>query len=281
MNDMNTTSKKPNGHRFMDTKNIIFWVSAVVLTVVMAIYQRTTGPTYPVSGEVVLGGEEIEYTLLRTYGGQDDAEIVIDDPNYKLNGIFKFKRYKSYDEWQEVPMNHQDGKLVAVIPHQPPAGKVIYDITLTDGTSTVKLSPEPVIIRFKGEVPNYVLIPHVILMFLAMLYSTRTGIEALAKRPRVRKYTLITIGLLIVGGLVFGPLVQKYAFGVYWSGIPFGWDLTDNKVAIAFIFWAIATYKVLRDPSKRGWALVAALVMTLVYLIPHSVLGSEIDHTAQ
>lgn len=278
---MNDKDKKPFGHQVIARKNLIFWIGAVVLTVVMAIYQRTTGPTYPVKGKVVLGGETFEYTLLRTYGGQDDAEIIINDPNYKINGIFKFKRYKSYDEWQEVPMNHQDGKLVAVIPHQPPAGKVIYDITLTDGTSTVKLSPEPVIIRFKGAVPNYVLIPHVIMMFLAMLFSTRTGIEAIAKGPRVRKYTLITTGLLIVGGLIFGPIVQKFAFGVYWSGIPFGWDLTDNKVAIAFIFWAIAAYKVLRDRTKRGWALVAALVMTLVYLIPHSVLGSEIDHTAQ
>lgn len=265
----------------MNPKNLTFWIIAILITASLAIYQRSTGPTYPLKGEVNLGGEAVKYKLLRTYGGNDDAEITIDDPSGKLEGMYMYKRYKSYDEWQKVPMNHQDGKLKAAIPHQPPAGKVMYSITLTDGVETVELSTEPVIIRFKGHVPAYILIPHIILMFLAMVFSTRTGIEAIAKGTKTFKYTWLTTVFLIGGGLIFGPIVQKYAFGEYWTGIPFGWDLTDNKTAISFIFWLIAIYKLWRNPEKRGWALVAALVMTIVYLIPHSVLGSEIDHTAQ
>ncbi|MFA6951235.1 MAG: hypothetical protein WCQ70_11170 [Lentimicrobiaceae bacterium] len=263
----------------MERKNIIFWLIAIVITLSLSIYQRTTGPTRPVKGELVLAGKSIEYKLLRTYSGPDDAEITIEDPTGKLEGAIKYKRYKSKDEWLTVPMNHQNNKLVAAIPHQPPAGKVMYQITLTDGTNSMNLTPDPVIIRFKGDVPAYVLIPHILFMFLAMIFSTRTGIEAIAKGPRTKKYSLITALLLIVGGFVFGPIVQKYAFGEYWTGIPFGWDLTDNKTAIALVLWIIAIYKVWKNPEKRGWALIAALVMTLVYLIPHSLFGSEIDYT--
>lgn len=265
----------------MDFKNIIFWIIAIVITLSMVVYQRITGPTQPIKGKVILGGESFKYKLLRTYGGPDDAEIAIEDPNGKLSGTYTYRRYKSYDTTTTAAMRHQGGKLIASIPHQPPAGKVEYRIIISDGTNTMELSEKPVIIRFKGDVPAIVLIPHIILMFMAMLFSTRTGIEAIAKRNSTLKYSIWTTLLLLSGGLVLGPIVQKYAFGAYWTGWPFGHDLTDNKTAVAFIFWVIAVYKLMRDREKRGWALVAAIVTTLVYLIPHSVLGSEIDHTAQ
>lgn len=261
-----------------NTQNMIYWILAVVLTLTMVIYQRMTGPTYPIKGKVVLGGETIKYKLLRTYGGPDDAEISIDDPTGKVKGIFTYKRYKSHDTKTQVNMRHMGGKLVAYIPHQPPAGKVEYSIILSDGSNRIHLTEKPVIIRFKGHVPDYILIPHILLMFLAMLFSTRTGIEVIAKGGRTLKYSIITTILLIGGGLILGPIVQKYAFGEYWTGWPFGHDLTDNKTAVAFIFWAIAVYKLIRNKEKRGWALAAAIVTTLVYLIPHSVLGSEIDY---
>ncbi len=264
----------------MSTRNVFYWILAIILTLSLVIYQRTTGPTYPKTGKVILGGETFKYKLLRSYGGPDDAEIAIDDVNGKISGFITYKRYKSFDTDTTVEMSHQGGKLLAYIPHQPPAGKVEYMITLTDGDNRVELSEKPVIIRFKGHVPGFILIPHILLMFVAMLYSTRTGIEALGKGPRTLRYSIITTVSLIGGGLLLGPIVQKYAFGAYWTGWPFGHDLTDNKTALAFIFWVIAVYKLIKNPEKRGWALVAALVMTLVYLIPHSVLGSEIDHTA-
>ena len=266
-------------------KNVILWIAALIFTLGSAYYQRTTGPTYPIRGKVQIGSETIKYKLIRTYGGPDNAEISFNEPSGKIKGIFTYKRFKSYDEWTEVPMMNMGGKLVAYVPHQPPAGKVEYLITLTDGTNTVALAEEPVIIRFKGDVPAFVLLPHILLMFLAMLFSTRTGFEVIAKGSRTFRYSLFTTVFLLIGGLFLGPVVQKYAFGAYWTGWPmkgifnFG-DMTDNKTAVAFIFWLVALYMLWKNPEKRGWALVAAIVLFLVYMIPHSMLGSEIDHTA-
>ena len=77
--------------------------------------------------------------------------------------------------------------------------------------------------------------------------------------------------------MVLGPIVQKYAFGEYWAGVPFAWDLTDNKTLIAFIFWVLA-WVMNRKSEKPVYTIVASIVMIIVYSIPHSMFGSQLDH---
>ena len=266
----------------MRNKNTyILWIAAFIITITAAIYQRSTGPTTPIKGKVEIGGQTVKFKLIRTYGGPDNAEISIVEPTGKIAGIFKYKRFKSHDDWTEVAMVNMGGKMVAYVPHQPPAGKVEYYITLTDGKSVVDLTDQAVVMRFKGHVPAGVLIPHIIFMFLAMFFATRTGIEAIVKGDSTFSLSVFTTVFLLIGGLILGPIVQKYAFGAYWTGWPWGTDLTDNKTAFAFLFWVIAVFQLWKNREKRGWALVAAIVLMLIYLIPHSAMGSEIDHTIQ
>ena len=73
-----------------------------------------------------------------------------------------------------------------------------------------------------------------------------------------------------------GPLVQKYAFDELWTGVPFGWDLTDNKTLIAFIAWVIA-YLFNRKQESRYWVVAAMVVTLVVFSIPHSLFGSQLD----
>lgn len=75
-----------------------------------------------------------------------------------------------------------------------------------------------------------------------------------------------------------GPITQKFAFGEYWTGVPFGFDLTDNKTLIAFIAWIVALWSIYKSKNPGRWILAAAVITLLVFLIPHSVLGSEIDY---
>lgn len=274
--------KQEHIYRKMKNNNsLILWLAALVITIAAAIYQRNTGPTTAIEGKVEFGAQTVKYKLIRTYGGPDNAEISIVEPTGKITGVFKYKRFKSHDEWTEVAMVNMGGKMVAYVPHQPPAGKVEYFVTLTDGENVVQLTETPVVMRFKGHVPAGVLIPHIIFMFLAMLYATRTGIEAIVKGDKTFSLSIYTTVFLLIGGLILGPIVQKYAFGAYWTGFPLGTDLTDNKTAFALVVWVLAVYKLWKNREKRGWALVAAIVLMLIYLVPHSMMGSEIDHTIQ
>jgi FtsH-binding integral membrane protein len=170
--------------------------------------------------------------------------------------------------------------LTADLPHQPPAGKLMYRIVLSGGGRQVLLPDgAPVVIRFKGTVPPVVLYFHILVMFSAMLLSTRGGLEYFAAVPSLRWYIITSLILLFVGGLILGPVVQKYAFGAYWTGWPFGNDLTDNKTAVAFLFWCLAAYMNRRSKNPALWVLIAAIATLAVFMVPHSVLGSELDYS--
>jgi len=260
-------------------KSVFWWIFSFFFTIFIAYYQRTTGPTYPVRGKIHISGEDFKYKLLTSNDSDKSAEISVKGNMNGVKGHIEYKKYNTDDDWQITEMLVKEGKLTGELPPQPPAGKLTYKVIMNVEGQSYTLLDKPVVIRFKGAVPAYILFPHILLMFLAMLFSTRTGIEALLKREKALNYTLITGILLLFGGMILGPVVQKYAFGAFWTGWPFGHDLTDNKTLIAFIAWIIAYLRLRKDKSNRGWAVAAALILLLVYLIPHSMFGSELDYS--
>jgi hypothetical protein len=263
------------------TKNILLWVIAVVFTLLLVVYQRATGPTYPISGKVEIGNEMIKYKLLRTHDTGIDAPVEIKVNDREVTGQLSYKRFKSFDEWTTVDMERNDRGLIARLPSLPPAGKMMYNVTLSKNGAEFKLNEEPVVLRYKGAVPLAVLSPHIFFMFLSLLFGVRAGLEALFRRKDTRFQAGVALITIFIGGLILGPLVQKYAFDAYWTGWPFGNDLTDNKTAAIFIFWLIAWFRLRKKPEHKTWVIVALFVMIIVYIIPHSVLGSEIDYTKQ
>lgn len=263
----------------VNTKNIYLWTIAFVLTVFLGYYQRITGPTYPISGTAYLGEEQIGYSLERTHSGDDDHLVIVNIGGLDLNGTLIWKRYKVNEAWNEVAMVKHDSVLSASLTRQPPSGKLIYKVILTDSIRRTILPDEGfVIIRFKDDVPTLILVIHIILIFLSMLFSTRTGLEVFNNNPSFKNLTLLTVIIFIFGGFVFGPIVQKYAFGEYWTGFPYGSDLTDNKVLLAFLAWLPALFFILKNKNPKKWIIFASVFMFVVFLIPHSLLGSELDY---
>jgi len=270
-------------------KSILLWLIAFVLTVTTAVYQRLTGPTYPVTGEVIINSEVVKYKLDRTHGGEGDHPIEINVDDETICGELLWKRYKTDDEFTSVELVRGDGKLTASLPHQPPAGKLVYHIILQQEEKVVVL-PEKgeVTIRFKGDVPIYFLIPHIIFIFGAMLLSTRTGLEYFSAKggyasgvnegKKFKPLTILTFIFIIIGGFILGPIIQYYAFGAFWTGFPFGHDLTDNKILVGFIGWLLALIALYKFKYPKRWIVFASILMFIIFLIPHSLLGSELDY---
>jgi len=260
-------------------KKFLFWFLAVVITLGSAVYQRMTGPTHPLRGKAVVAGTEVSFRLPRSAETVRDAEITVPAPA-PLEGYLDYKRYKTEDSWTRVPLVREGENLVGRLPKQPSAGKLAYKLSLTGGyVATVVTGENAVVIRFKDPVPTWLLIPHILVMFAGMLFSTAAGLAALDKTKSPRRFALTAAILLIFGGFVLGPLVQKYAFGVLWSGFPFGLDLTDNKTLISLLFWVAALIAGRKGKPARPFVLAASLVTLLIYLIPHSLLGSQLDYT--
>jgi hypothetical protein len=176
-------------------------------------------------------------------------------------------------------MRREGGALVVELPHQPPAGKLWYRVRLARGAETLVVPLErPAAIRFRGDVPSGVLIPHIFFMFLAMLLSTRAGLEVFSPRPRFKGLAWGTLATLFIGGMALGVFVTHYAFGEWWTGIPLGNDITDSKTLIALLGWIAAAIALGRSKLEKAWVVLAALVMLAVFAIPHSWTASEPLH---
>ena len=196
---------------FSSAKRIaILWFIAAAITLASVVYQRMTGPTYPVSGSIKVAEKIVKFRLLRSHDSTADAKMPLYVPDAEITGEIMWRRYKSHDDWTAEKLERDGENLVMSIPKQPAAGKVIYRISLIDSAGNrYNLTHEPVIIRFKGEVPPFILFPHIILMFVSMLLATRSGLEAIVKGDNAFRLSIWTAGLLFVGGIILGPVVQK------------------------------------------------------------------------
>lgn len=303
---------------------------SVVLTLFFAAFQRMTGPTHPEDGFVETEGKRIAFSLPRSGTVGEDTRVAIPvrfpgqvedtirtSPDTRHGSLpvpgescregadaqasLYYRHYPLLDAegWVEIPMRQENGYWVAFLPSQPMAGKLAYYV---EAEGTAYHQEAPLVIRYKGSVPAGVLVPHILLMFLAMFFAVMAGLAAVLGNPLYRRYSVITLACLVLGGFVFGCLVQKHAFDVYWSGFPMGGDLTDNKTLIAVLAFLVAVLvqfwpkkkpasgkAVAEDAGQGGvpaarsgarWVVLAAtLVMLGVFSVPHSANGSELDRT--
>ena len=258
-------------------KNLLFILISTGITFGAIIYQRSTGPTYPKKAEAEIDGVNYKFQLIRSHGGESDCRLVFNIVDPLVSGTVTYRMFPTHDNWTTQEMVRENGNLVAYLPNQPPAGKLEYKIEFSKGDQVFPLHESTAtVIRFKGDVPAIILAPHVILMFIAMFLSNLTGVMAFFRYGRYRRLAVWTLVLLGLGGMVMGPWVQWYAFGEAWAGVPLGWDLTDNKTLVAFIFWILAV-AMNRKQEKPGYIIAASVVMLIIYLIPHSMYGSQLD----
>jgi hypothetical protein len=239
-----------------------------------------TGPTYPARGSENFNDKEVSYKLIRSQTVKESIPVKIKAPDAAVKAFLNYKRYKFEEPWTEIPMirdTEDKDYLVADVPARDEmAAKIEYTVRLDINGETFLLNEgKSIVARFKGAVPAVFLILHILFMFFSIIFAFRTGFEALHKDGNYDWLVNWTLGITFIGGMILGPIVQKYAFGDLWTGIPFGTDLTDNKVLIAVICWLLAFF--LKKKSK-WWVILATVVMIGIYLIPHSVLGSELDY---
>lgn len=275
-------------------KKVIYWFLAIVITLVAVIYQRKTGPTYDKKLSVEVNNVDYDIKLVRSIEIDSNTEVklAIDDKNIEAR-LF-YKKFLSDDTYQSVGFVYKEKPVdsylmnkvfkiteekgwFAPVPEQPAAGKIQYYLEITDSNGTkTYMDKAPVVIRFKGAVPSSVLVPHIFFMFFAMLLGNLSGIMAIFRHQRFKFYTTVTLIALFIGGMILGPIVQLHAFGEAWAGVPFAWDLTDNKTLVAFIFWILA-FVMNRKKERPVFTIVASIIMLIVYSIPHSMYGSQLD----
>ena len=203
-------------------KPAVQWTIAVLITLTSAVWQRMSGPTYPLKGSAPLAGQEIALRLERSYSITGRQPVTVTVADAAVTGTVEWRRFPTSDPWSTLQMTRQGDRLETAIPPAPEplmpmAGKLEYRVTLTKGAEQVSFPDKPAVTRFKGDVPAWVLVPHVAAMFFGMLFATRAAMAALFGGD-ARSSAFLAFGLLVFGGLVLGPVVQKLAFGEYLDG---------------------------------------------------------------
>lgn len=255
----------------------LLWTAAVVLTLAMGVWQRVSGPTYPIYGTATLGGETLKYKLERTHAGPGDAVVRLATGALAApEGTLEWRDHGTDGAWIAVPMTSLSSEkaLAAPIPHHGPAQKVDYRVMLRAGADTATLPPTaPATLRFRNDVPAWILIPHILVMMGALLLAVRVAFECFRPEPNLKFLTLRALSATFLGGFPLGLAVSGYAFGQPWGGFPLGNDATDNKTLVAFLGWLVAAAVVMRvreAKQARFVVLAASLLMFAVYLVPHS-----------
>ncbi|HET6352352.1 MAG TPA: hypothetical protein VFG89_09525 [Coriobacteriia bacterium] len=286
------TPGKPKKGRWV---SVGLWALSILLTLACFMYQDKTGPTYPLENSIDTAKGKVSFTFLRSENLGTDLKVMLNDPvPAGVTASVKYRRYRSHDVWSMVDMKPGDfefsrrgsvAKVKGVGVELPSldkrAGKYEYYVLIDDGSGEPFsiTGDKPIYARYKGAVPMPVLGVHILVIFASMMFALRTVFEALRRDGNFKWMMWATTISLILGAFVMGPLVQWYAFRVWWSGVPFGFDWTDNKVLVELLAWFLALFLNRGDRRNRWSVLLAGAVTLVVYFIPHSIFGSEYDFT--
>jgi len=232
--------------------------------------------------------------------GEGDAQIPV-----KVIGANKVKLFYKIEEreFRSVDMTPREGEsdvFVASIPHHKKGTKAWYYIEAQkqiDGTKLTASLPDrnstnfdPILLKFEGAVPPYIIFSHVFSNFAAIFFSVLAVWKAvdLKKGKSTLKrsvvFSLLTFIFLFLGFFVIGCALNYFAFGALWEAFPFGSDVTDSKSQIVLLSWLVTLFLVKgtilgKNPSKNSvsektystMVIISFVVTVVMYLIPHSL----------
>ncbi|MBD3403320.1 hypothetical protein GF420_10530 [candidate division GN15 bacterium] len=281
-------------------------VIAVLITLVLLYVARNTSRGRP--DDIIHTDHGYTFSLTTvpkiTVGATDTLTVSISPrPDqsqrvvYRTTGAHRGKK-TPFDEYTDIPaalIDSLDG-MYGVPVTAGERGKreyYVFEVVDTTGATIARLTTEkgePLFVKYIGEVPAGILVPHIVFMFVTVFCVVLGAVHAL-RVIRTGQHVhgmsfWITLGMLatLIGGYPFGFGMNWYAFGVVWEGVPFGTDATDNKTQLLFVYFVFVTLASLgsltkgrygRDtypPRALGWFGLGAFVLMLaIYLIPHSI----------
>lgn len=194
---------------------------------------------------------------------------------------------------QSTVMNHSDEHtLVGNLPAGEIGQRLIYRIELSkNGALKASLAPaneQGYLLKYKGPVSAFVLIPHIVLMFAGVFCSFLAlfyGFDLIMGKKKVKQAAiavLLSFFCGFIGGVLIGIEVTHEVFGGSgWGGWPIGKDVTDTKTEIFLLFWLVTMLfgwlglngKKLKISNKTfGTMIIISFIVTLAaFLIPHSI----------
>jgi hypothetical protein len=210
--------------------------------------------------------------------------------------VLNFRYGNGVAEWSMAEMSTFDGKrFKTLINGQPKGVPLSYYFEVQDSLGSVvgNLGSEqkPLKLRFEGEIPASIMIPHIFCMFAGAFFAflaffgTFSLLKGTGDITAVAREVAWTTLFVFVGEFPLGIMVTRAALGgLGWGGFPFGNDITDTKTLIIFLYWLAQVVlakgsifqknpeKNLVKPGTYGLLTLVGFILFLgLYPIPHSL----------
>ncbi|OGC93766.1 MAG: hypothetical protein A2W25_06540 [candidate division Zixibacteria bacterium RBG_16_53_22] len=264
------------------------YVIAFLLTILLLAVARRTSTRHPEEFQVKANGITLVHRSVTESFGETPVIRLQASSTSTVRAIVNYSETKS-GPYRKMEMAVTGHGYVTDLPALEKGKKWFYHIdVMQDNMKIAQLPPaNDQFIKFKGHVSPAILIPHIICMFATIFFGILTVFTAIdfargkGEIQRTVRFLLITVIFAFLGGFPLGYAVAYQAFGQGWSGIPIGWDITDNKTVILFLFWLVTfilaaqglSARAIKISPKSYASLVAvSFVITLItFLIPHSI----------
>ncbi|MCB9513387.1 MAG: hypothetical protein H6693_07895 [Candidatus Latescibacteria bacterium] len=251
------------------------WLLALVFTAMGLVVQRRTGERMPLELDTPWQGRNVSTVLARNHVGPGGQRLVVEGVDPDWTGTVIWRRYGGGGEYRRESLRNLGSMLSGELSPQPRGSALEYRVEVEAQGGKLLRLPErgTVITRYKGAIPLWVSLPHLLLLYLGLFLGVRAGLEALALGSGSHTLAGVALICFLFGGLLFGPLMKVNAYGILWKGPPLGLDSTDTKTLVLVLAWLAPVILRARGRRARRWIVLAAVLSVIAFLIPHSVFG--------
>jgi hypothetical protein len=268
-------------------------LTGIVITLLIFVVARRISKNRPDHLDIEYAGARVSHTSVyeQVGPGEPRIDLTIDPPDAAVPSLVY--RLDGAELLESVPMERSGAVWTARLPSMPIGHKAEYGFRLSaadDETLTGPVTTRLFRLKYKGEVSPTVLVLHILCMFASFFFIVESmiGAWAILARHEPRDFTVAMTRWVVLfaflGGFPLGFTLNVQRFGYIWEGFPFGYDVTDNKTQLMFLFWLAVMLISLRSffGGRRGrdlapdtayaWAVAVSAVISLaLFLVPHSL----------
>jgi hypothetical protein len=268
-------------------------LAGILITLVVFVAARRISKNRPEYLDMEIDGARITHTSVYEHVGRGEPEVILEaDPAGRIVPELFYVTSEGSQRNSVGMTESGDGVWSGRLPELEKGKRIEYGFIIRGagaGTDT-RSETGAFLLKYKGEVSPTVLVLHILCMFAAFFFVVLCLFGALAilrGREGISPTVANTRWVLLftfIGGWPLGFALNQQRFGTLWEGFPFGYDITDNKTQLMFVFWLVAMILAWssfrgRDPRRdiagpKAFAaavLICVLVSFILFLVPHSL----------
>lgn len=250
-------------------KNIILWISALVITFVIGYLNSVTGSGLPLSGTFGIEGNKITYRFDTEYDGKQPVPVTIRTDIDSIKGIILF-REESAGVWDTSVMKYNQGMLEGSMEIKSVPRNAEYRAELYFNGKTYKIPNEGTVhIKVLSATSPLVKGLFWFCLLFGLFLSTRTGLEYFADTMNEKKHGMFTAIFFILYGFVVSPLLTSYQKGAISHNVPSPAEIWSVNHLILPLLWIAALIIMFNSRHQKITALVTAIVSLFLFIILH------------